>query len=320
MLMKSRNKKNNKLKYYLTVVLREMIPSFLLRKKLLHKLTAIEQFDRKYVLSRVNYYNKLSNNIPLTEGGVLLKNYKIPTKARVYYFDSYEYLRFFPTHFRFAIKPGDIVTIPQQPSIVKSRPIIGENENSIILNLDKVRHFLFVTDSVPHKLKQNKLMWRGNVHHYQSHRTRFVSKFSDHPLCNVGMVNSDMKNKPQWLKEKLTMDEQLAYKFLLCIEGNDVATNLKWVMSSNSIAVMPKPKFETWFMEGTLIANHHYIEIKDDYSDLEEKITYYSTHTDKAQQIVENAHNYIQRFKNKEQENLIALMVLDKYFKKTKQS
>ena len=51
----------------------------------------------------------------------------------------------------------------------------------------------------------------------------------------------------------MTINEQLHYKFILCSEGNDVASNLKWVMSSNSIAVMPKPKFETWFMEGILV-------------------------------------------------------------------
>ena len=35
---------------------------------------------------------------------------------------------------------------------------------------------------------------------------------------------------------------------------------------------MPKPKFETWFMEGILVADQHYILIKDDYSDLEENL------------------------------------------------
>ena len=39
---------------------------------------------------------------------------------------------------------------------------------------------------------------------------------------------------------------------------------------------MPKPKYETWFMEGKLKDGSHYIEVKDDYSDLEEKIKYYS--------------------------------------------
>ena len=54
----------------------------------------------------------------------------------------------------------------------------------------------------------------------------------------------------------------------MCVEGVDVATNLKWVMSSNSIAVMPKPKIESWFMENMLIPEKHYIEIKEDYSDV----------------------------------------------------
>ena len=53
----------------------------------------------------------------------------------------------------------------------------------------------------------------------------------------------------------------------MCVEGVDVATNLKWVMSSNSIAVMPKPEIESWFMEKTLIPDFHYIEIKKDYSE-----------------------------------------------------
>ena len=66
------------------------------------------------------------------------------------------------------------------------------------------------------------------------------------------------------------------------MEGNDVASNLKWVMSSNSIAVMPKPKYETWFMEGLLIPDQHYILIKDDYSDLETRLKFFLDHPQKA--------------------------------------
>ena len=68
----------------------------------------------------------------------------------------------------------------------------------------------------------------------------------------------------------------------MALEGNDVASNLKWVMSSNSIAVMPRPTCETWFMEGKLIPNYHYIEIKPDYSDLPEKLQYYIDHPEEA--------------------------------------
>lgn len=74
------------------------------------------------------------------------------------------------------------------------------------------------------------------------------------------------------------------YKFIMALEGNDVASNLKWVMSSNSIAVMPRPTCETWFMEGKLIPNYHYIEIKPDFTDLEERLKYYIEHPEEAQQ------------------------------------
>jgi inorganic pyrophosphatase len=85
-------------------------------------------------------------------------------------------------------------------------------------------------------------------------------------------------------------------------------------MSSNSIAVMPKPTYETWFMEGTLVGDYHYIEIKKDYSDLEEKLNYYIEHTNEALKIIENAHTFVGQFQNKECEKLISLLVLQKYF------
>jgi len=90
-------------------------------------------------------------------------------------------------------------------------------------------------------------------------------------------------------------------------------------MSSNSLAVMPRPKYETWFMEGVLLPDHHYVCIKDDYSDLEEKLTFYINNPNKAEAIIKNANAYVAQFKNKPQEALISLLVLDKYFEKTNQ-
>ena len=42
----------------------------------------------------------------------------------------------------------------------------------------------------------------------------------------------------------MPISEQLCYKFIFCIEGADTATNIKWVMSSNSLCVMPKPNMK----------------------------------------------------------------------------
>jgi len=85
------------------------------------------------------------------------------------------------------------------------------------------------------------------------------------------------------------------------------------------LVMMTKPKFETWFMEGKLIPNHHYVLLQEDYSDLEEKMHYYSEHIDEAKAIIANANAYIEPFKNKKQEDLISYLVLHKYFEKSKQ-
>jgi hypothetical protein len=61
------------------------------------------------------------------------------------------------------------------------------------------------------------------------------------------------------------------YRYLVSVEGNDVATNLKWALASGCVVLMPKPRVETFFAEGMLKPYVHYVPISDDTSDLEEK-------------------------------------------------
>lgn len=141
--------------------------------------------------------------------------------------------------------------------------------------------------------------------------------YFNHPLCDLGDVKK--REKSEWYKQPISITKHLAYKFVLSLEGNDVATHLKWIMSSNSIAVMPTPKFETWFMEGRLEADVHYIKIKDDYSDLEERLKYYIENPIEAEKIIAQAHAYVQRFRDRKVEDAIAIKVLQKYFAQTGQ-
>ena len=76
---------------------------------------------------------------------------------------------------------------------------------------------------------------------------------------------------------------------------------------------MTKPKFETWFMEGRLIPNYHYVLLKDDYSNLSEKMAYYSEHTQEAKEIVKNAKRFAQQFQNTKRERYISLLVIKRY-------
>jgi hypothetical protein len=76
---------------------------------------------------------------------------------------------------------------------------------------------------------------------------------------------------------------------------------------------MTKPKFETWFMEGRLIPNYHYVLLKDDYSNLSEKMAYYSEHTQEAKEIVKHAKRFAQQFQNTKRERYISLLVIKRY-------
>lgn len=318
LLYKLRSGKNPKFIYFLVNILRQWQPKFLFRMRLERTLATLDKrADKEYILSRVDYYNKLQPGAQLPDDAPILANHKVK-KPKVYFYDTYEYTRWFSPSFKWGFCPGDVIFVPDYPSVVKSRPLQPDNANSVVLNLDKVRHFTFVKDYKKFTDKKDLVIFRGKVVGKEC-RVRFMEKFFSHPMCDLGDVSKSQKIPAEWKTGKMTIREHLDYKFIMALEGNDVASNLKWVMSSNSLAVMPRPTCETWYMEGKLIPNYHYVEIKPDYSDFEERINYYIAHPDEAQKIIDNAHEWVAQFRNKKREKLISLLVLDKYFKATGQ-
>lgn len=306
--------KNNKFKYYFLNSLRLLLPSRIFRIRLKNRLSQLDSYDKEYLRQRVDYYNKLADRQRVPEEAQTLKDFRRKNKLNTYFFDTYEYLRYFDPKLKLKFVFGDVNHTFTQPTIVKSRPIHCDNSNSVLLKLNKVRHFIYTKDRKPYLSKKDLLVFRGGANH--ANRKDFLKKYYDHPLCDIGQ--SRKKSLP-YFAERMTIEEQLDYKFILSLEGNDVASNLKWIMSSNSLAVMPRPTCETWFMEGTLIHDVHYAVIKDDYSDLEERLQYFMQHPDKAQQIIKNANEYVNQFKSAKRESLISLLVLEKYFYMTGQ-
>lgn len=309
--------------YFVRGFWRYWTPKWLLRRRLPALLReAGARADCDYIRRRVDYYNRLPQLPAVPEGLRPLAGHRFGTIQSAYFFDSYEFTRFFDDRLRWAIAPGDVTEVPPVPSILKSRPVAGDLANAVVLNLDKHRHFLFLRDEIPFRAKQDRAIFRANInwpHPNHVVRLRFVERYYGSPLCDVGVSNRAPVVREEWIRPHISEYDHLAYKFVMCLEGNDVATNLKWVMSSNSLAVMPPPRYETWFMEGTLVPNYHYVAIRPDYSDLEERLRYYIDHPDEAEAIVRHAHEYIAQFFDRRRERLISLLVLQKYFERTGQ-
>ncbi|GGE24762.1 glycosyl transferase family 90 [Psychroflexus planctonicus] len=312
------NGKNPKWKYYLKHYSLRLLPNFIYRNQAKKRLeNAPSRKDFHQLMERVNYYNKLEKQTPL-ENPVSITDFKLKDiDQKVYFFDAYQTLRGFPENYQFCHEFGDVVHIPETPSILKSRPISNNNQNSVVLKLNRVRHFVYIKKDKAFQQKKNKLVFRGKVT-FKEQRRKFFEMYFNHPMCDLGDTQQKQINPDEWKVKKTSIHYLLQYKFILAIEGIDVASNLKWVMSSNSLAVMPKPSFETWFMEAKLIPNYHYVEIKPDFSDLEERLNYYIEHEDEALQIIKNANEYVKQFQDSEREELISLLVMQKYFKMTK--
>lgn len=268
------------------------------------------------IRERVDYCNRLTSPVTLSGdlGNVRLSSWQQFNKGRhssVSYYDLAALLRYFPVDQGFAYAFGDVSWLLDHPAFTKSRPIGDNNQNSVILKLDSIRHFYTYPDPHSFSAKLDKLVWRGAAH--QPWRLEFLQKFHDHPLCDVGCVHKKSAGQP-YRKGYLNIEQQLRYKYILSIEGNDVATNTKWIMASNSLCFMTRPKFETWLMEGRLKAEVHYVRLEDDYSDLDEKLAFYRQHPDAAERIIRNANAYMQPFFNHRQELITSLMVMKKYF------
>jgi hypothetical protein len=81
----------------------------------------------------------------------------------------------------------------------------------------------------------------------------------------------------------MPMKEMLRYKGLLILEGNDVASGVKWAMYSQSVVLMPRPTHTSWAMEEVLEPWVHYNPVHTNLTDIEEK-TQWIIDNDKAAQ------------------------------------
>ncbi len=312
-------RKNSHLLYYIANGLRYAVPRNILHgrgKRILATYDSLSPEEKKYVDDRVDYYCKFAESILLPRNAKTLQDFTVKKRSSyvndyinsTYFFDAYEFVRFFPKHFRWAYNPGDVNYLFPVPEITKSRPIAADdsNRNNILLNLDKIRHFTWVQDPFKWEEKACRILFRGDTTN-KPHRLRFIEMWQNHPMCDIASGGA------------MSLYDHLSYRYIMSLEGNDVASNLKWVMSSNSVAVMPRPKFETWYMEGKLVPNYHYIEIADDYHDLIDRIMYYEQHPEEVKEIVQHAHEWARQFRNNERERLISMRVLQKYFTLTGQ-
>jgi hypothetical protein len=264
---------------------------------------------------KINYCCKLDQSFDVTDAVTAAKLSYF--KKTGYSFDLHRIMAPFQ-QLKFTYLPGDIKHVPDVPTVVRSRPIGDHNQNSILLPLNSRRLFEVYPDPDAFEDKKSMIVWRGAVH--KEHRAQLLEACESLPFCDIAASFTSIDRCKHLVKNWLTPQQQMTYKYLFIIEGNDIASNIQWAMNSNSLCMMRKPRYESWFAEGLLKANVHYVEIAEDFSDIDEKFRYYEANPEEAKAIIKNSNAYVRAQQNIIEQYALGRQVMRKYAKFSSQT
>ena len=241
----------------------------------------------------------------------------------------------------FAVFVGDGMPALEVPTFCKARRL-AEPRRSVLFPIKKNRHFGPIKQAndadIPFQEKNDRLVWRGattgnfrmdHPNHAPGSRAFIPSVINRVSNANFdigytdvtanieksNMLESEIKN---YVREKISITDHLKSKYILCLEGNDVATGLKWILGSNSVPVMPHPTVESWACESLLRPFKHYVPVKSDLSDVEDVYRWCQTHPKRCEQIAINGKAFIAAFLDKALEKRIQRRVAVLYSERVK--
>ncbi len=225
------------------------------------------------------------------------------------------------------------------PTLTKSANIAEWLSNRCILPLTRNRHWDVIkkvdgSDRNFHE-KDDKLVWRGattgtfrskngldeySSRYFVAKRKELSSKY-DIGFTFISLTEKDKSDIESadlqgLLKNRLDIRQQLQSKYLLSLEGNDVASGLKWMLYSRSVVIMPKPRCESWHLERFLSPFRHYVPVKQDLSDIDEVYQWCLNNTSKCEEIAMNGRAFIVSLLNEAREDRLARRVVDEYASK----
>lgn len=160
--------------------------------------------------------------------------------------------------------------------------------------------------------------------HLHNHRLAICDKYFKSPDVDAAIVDPAGLNKTtnptclEWsyarrfIGEKLIIAEQLKYKYIICLPGNDYPSGLYWALVSNSVVLMPIPKWST-AMDFSLTPWVHYIPISDDLVNLHEIIAWCRDNEKNVLEIIGNAKDYCKVLSDVEMRNKADEIVIDVY-------
>lgn len=196
----------------------------------------------------------------------------------------------------------------ERPRMYDNPPVYSP----ILWVLRRTRHFGGLSQipamDTPWEQKEDKAVWRGTLtgiraisaddSDYENCmkmlRCRMAHEYHGSLTVDAGLAHKwpsfpAIINDRPIVKGFRSVGEQLRCKAVIILEGNDVATGLKWALLSRSVVLMPPPTVTSWAMEELLKPWVHYIPLDPVGSNVEERVQWIVDNDDKARKIAERA-------------------------------
>lgn len=199
----------------------------------------------------------------------------------------------------FGDKPDDVENLP-----FFSKMRDATRRRGIIWPLNVQRHFGTMaqvdTGDRDWEEKKEKIVWRGADTGYDGERERIVKLMFAHTSNEVDIAFGPVLLNPEMKKFSrggLSPDQMMRNKYLLSLDGNDVASGLKWMLYSNSVVFMPHTRFETWGMESFLKPYTHYIPLYRNLSNLSQQLVWAKQNDELCKNISNRATMFMKNFR-----------------------
>ena len=219
------------------------------------------------------------------------------------------------------------------PLLSKSR--LRAPSGGILMNLNRRRHYGFFDKPIPDAARlpwtarKDALIWRGGdvtgrkqAQTCLSIRLRFVSALKGYLADGIDVAFAADVNHTKECPETcgtlsarctpgMTVEQMMTYRYALSLEGNDVATDLKWKLASGIVVLMPRPTAESWLMEFALQPAVHYIEVGSP-EEVPAKLAWLRANQKQAERISKAARAWMAPFAHVQHDRIMAREVLSR--------
>ena len=137
--------------------------------------------------------------------------------------------------------------------------------------------------------KFDKLFWAGQISHPS--RAEFADKFQGHPKMEIVCHIDHWGHRPGVPPKYLSLPDHCDYKYMLDLQGAGYSARTKFLFHTKRTLFYQDRKFhEYWFWSMEPFV--HYIPIKEDLSDFEEKFEWAEDNPEECRSIAQNAYDF----------------------------